>query len=55
VPRLLVLNKADQMERAQAAVLGTRFRAITVSALQPGTLIPLVSAIEERLRFDQGR
>jgi GTP-binding protein HflX len=55
VARLLVLNKADQMDRAQAAVLGTRFRAITVSALQPGTLIPLVSAIEERLRFDQGR
>ncbi|HEY3198058.1 MAG TPA: GTPase HflX [Nitrospirales bacterium] len=55
VTRLLVLNKADRIDPAQAAVLGTRFQAITVSALQPATLIPLVSAIEERLRFDQGR
>jgi GTPase len=55
VARLLVLNKADQVDRAQASVLATRFRAITVSALQPDSLVPLVNAIEQRLRFDQGR
>jgi GTP-binding protein HflX len=49
VPRLLVLNKADQVDQAQSAVLGTRFRATPISALQPGTLIPLVNDIARRL------
>ena len=49
VPRLLVLNKADQVDKAQSAVLGTRFRATSISALHPGTLIPLVNDIERRL------
>ena len=49
VPRLLVLNKSDQVDQAQSAVLGTRFRAIPISALQPGTLIPLANDIERRL------
>jgi GTP-binding protein HflX len=49
VPRLLVLNKADQIDREQAAALGRRFQAIIVSALQPATLLPLVSAMERQL------
>ena len=49
VPRLLVLNKADQVNRAQASVLATRFGAIPVSALEPASLVPLVAAIEARL------
>src|SRR5437867_7258097 len=49
VPRLLVLNKADQVDQRQAAVLGTRLGALTVSALEPSSLVPLVNAIEQRL------
>ena len=49
VPRLLVLNKADQVDQRQAAVLGTRLGGLTVSALEPSSLVPLVNAIEQRL------
>jgi GTPase len=49
VPRVLVLNKADRANRTEAAVLGTRLGAVTVSSLQPATLLPLVETIEARL------
>jgi GTP-binding protein HflX len=49
IPRMLVLNKADQAEPAQAAILSMRFGALAVSALRPESLVPLVDAIETRL------
>jgi GTP-binding protein HflX len=49
VPRILVLNKADEVESSLAGVLGARLGGIALSALQPATLLPLVEALEKRL------
>lgn len=49
VPRVLALNKADRVDAALASTLRARLGGITVSALRPDTLIPLLEAIEKRL------
>ncbi|HLG43928.1 MAG TPA: GTPase HflX [Nitrospirales bacterium] len=49
VPRVLALNKADLVEPALASALSARFGGLAVSALRPGTLIPLVTEFEDRL------
>lgn len=49
VPRVLVLNKSDRIDPFQALALGTRLGGITVSAVKPDTLVPLLDAVEERL------
>lgn len=50
--RLLVFNKADRLDETEAGNLALRFDAITASALETGTLGPLLAAIEENL-FDE--
>lgn len=49
IPRMLVLNKSDQVDPVEAAMLGMRFGALTVSALRPESLVSLVEAIETRV------
>ena len=46
VPRILVFNKCDRLEIPQSTLA---HRGVPVSALDPSTLDPLKSAIEERL------
>jgi len=49
LPRLLVLNKADLVDPAQAAILSPRLGGLAVSAVQPATLIPLLDAVDKQL------
>jgi GTPase len=49
LPRLLVLNKADQVAPEHAAMLCARLRAITVSAVRQETLDPLIRAMDREL------
>jgi GTP-binding protein HflX len=46
IPRVLVYNKCDQLETPQPTLAN---RGVPVSALDPTTLGPLLTAIEERL------
>jgi GTP-binding protein HflX len=48
-PELLVFNKADLVEKDEAAPLSTRFKAIPVSALKPETLGELLTALKHKL------
>jgi len=49
VPRVLVLNKADRVEPAQASILSARLGGLAVSAVRPETLTPLLETVEKRL------
>ncbi|TLY25186.1 MAG: GTPase HflX [Nitrospirae bacterium] len=49
LPRLLVLNKADLVDPAQATVVSARLGGLAVSAVRPDTLIPLLDAVEKQL------
>jgi GTP-binding protein HflX len=49
LPRLLVLNKCDRLPAHSIAPLCRRHSAIGISAYQPTTLHPLLTAIEQRL------
>jgi len=49
LPRLLVLNKADLVDPAQATVVSVRLGGLAVSAVRPDTLIPLLDAAEKQL------
>jgi GTP-binding protein HflX len=49
LPRLLVLNKADLVDPAQARVVSARLGGLAVSAVRPDTLIPLLDAVEKQL------
>ena len=49
LPRLLVLNKADLVDPAQATVVSARLGGLAVSAVQPNTLIPLLDTVEKQL------
>jgi GTP-binding protein HflX len=49
LPRLLVLNKADLVDPAQATVVSARLSGLAVSAVQPDTLIPLLDAVDKQL------
>lgn len=48
-PRLLVLNKADKMEKGEADRLAHRYNAVAISALDSSTFQPLLNAIEEHV------
>ena len=50
IPRLLVLNKCDQVSPARAELLCRRYGAIGLSALQPTTLRPLFAQLEAHVR-----
>jgi len=49
LPRLLVLNKADLVDPAQATVVSARLGGLAVSAVRPDTLIPLLDTVEKQL------
>ena len=49
IPRLLVLNKCDQIDSAEAAHLAIRHQAVPISALRPQTLGRLVGRVQEIL------
>jgi len=50
-PSLLVFNKADRLpDKLQLADLSRRFHALSVSALEPASLSPLVEKLEEVVR-----
>ena len=53
LPRLLVLNKTDLLERGDAVRLAHQKEGVAVSALNPETLGPLLARIEEIL-FGEG-
>lgn len=46
-PRILVFNKIDKLEKEEVRNLTLRYDAIGISALDPNTFQPLLSAIEE--------
>ena len=48
-PRLLVLNKADKLEKGEAERLAHRYNAVAISALDSSTFQPLLNAMEERV------
>jgi GTP-binding protein HflX len=50
IPRLVVLNKCDQVSPARAELLCRRYGAIGMSALQPTTLRPLFAQLEAHVR-----
>ena len=49
LPRLLVLNKADLVDPAQATVVSARLGGLAVSAVRPDTLLPLLDTVEKQL------
>ncbi len=49
IPRVLVLNKCDQLPSGQAEALCRRYNAIGISSLHPETLPPLIGHLEEQL------
>lgn len=49
IPRLVVFNKTDRVSTDEAEMMCRRFDAVAISATHPATLIPLLTAIEERL------
>jgi GTP-binding protein HflX len=49
IPRLLVFNKSDRLSEDQLLNFGRGDKAMTVSALNPGTLVPMVDRLGEML------
>ena len=49
IPRILVFNKADLVDRTIAQNLARRFDAVLISALDPSTLNELLKELEARL------
>lgn len=49
IPRLIVFNKKDRADQDEVNVLCQRYDAVAISAIHPETLMPLLTAIEERL------
>jgi GTP-binding protein HflX len=50
IPKLLVLNKCDQLSPQRVELLCRRYGAIGISALQPATLHPLLARLEAHVR-----
>jgi GTPase len=48
-PRLLAFNKIDKISAEEAENLAIRYNAVTISALDPSTLTPLLKAVEENI------
>lgn len=48
-PRLLVLNKLDQVAKDEAVYIEARYNTFAVSAKQPETLAPLLKAVEQSI------
>ena len=52
-PELLVFNKIDRIPAREARMLRVRHNAVTVSALDPRTFLPLMAAIESYLWHEE--
>ena len=52
-PKIVVFNKTDKIGGEEAKNLAVRYNAVTVSALNPSTLSPLLNAIEEHIWIDK--
>jgi GTP-binding protein HflX len=52
-PRIIVFNKADRISDDEAKNIAVRYNAVTVSALDPSTLGPLLNAIEEHIWMEK--
>ena len=50
IPRVLVLNKSDRVSPQQVESLCRRYGAVGISALQPGTLGPLLARLESHVK-----
>ena len=48
-PRILVFNKIDKISTEEANNLALRYNAVTISALDPSTFVPLLRSIEENI------
>jgi GTP-binding protein HflX len=49
IPLLRVFNKTDKVDPEKANRLGQVFDAVCITALHPGTFLPLINKIEEKL------
>jgi GTP-binding protein HflX len=49
IPRFLVFNKEDRVEREEARTLCKRYGAVSISALRPESLEPFFEALEKKL------
>lgn len=54
IPRVLVLNKCDRLPAHEAQLLCRRYQAIGISALQPGSLRPLMERLDAALARSPG-
>lgn len=50
IPRVMVLNKCDRLTPEQAEMLSRRYQALAISALRPGSLIPLVELLQRTVK-----
>ena len=48
-PRVYVFNKIDRIEKEEAEYLAIRFNAVTVSALDRKTLLPLLDGVAQHI------
>ncbi len=53
IPRLMVLNKADQVDTLWALAISRRFPGVLCSAIDPGSFGDLLREIEERIWPDE--
>lgn len=49
IPRVVVFNKCDRLRADEAEALCRRYDALSISALQPSTLAPMVASLEQTL------
>ena len=49
IEQLIVFNKMDKCDEELVKILCQRYNAVAVSAIYPETLLPLLTAMEERL------
>jgi GTPase len=52
VPRLVLYNKADQLEPHRARMMALAAGGVTASALEPASLVPVLARIEEALGLE---
>lgn len=49
IPQVLIVNKCDRLSPSEAAVLCRRYQGISISALQPATIQPLIEHLATRV------
>ncbi len=53
VPRILVLNKVDKLDPEMANLIAMRYKGRPVSALEPVSLLPLITDIQKALFWEE--